>query len=253
MSSAPGPAWLGIGAQRSGTTWLTNLLTQHPQVGLADGDEADKELHAFDAALVEGFSEEHARGYRERFAGEAGDGVRRGEFTPFYLRALWVPPLARRACPDDVVLLVLLRDPVDRFASAMRWYANRRLGRLPKPAPLTRHWVRQKGPDAQWGGMYADQLAAWARHFPREQIVVDQYERLRADPAAVLARMWAAVGLEPVTLTGTGERSRTATGGGWDWDAAPGLREELVATYRPGVEALADRWGVDPALWPHFT
>ena len=29
-----GPSWLGIGAQRSGTTWLTDLLVQHPQVGL---------------------------------------------------------------------------------------------------------------------------------------------------------------------------------------------------------------------------
>ena len=37
------PAWLGIGAQRSGTTWFTDLLTQHPQVGL--GVNGKKEQH----------------------------------------------------------------------------------------------------------------------------------------------------------------------------------------------------------------
>ena len=35
--------WLGIGAQRAGTTWFTSLLTQHPRVGLAVADQ--KELH----------------------------------------------------------------------------------------------------------------------------------------------------------------------------------------------------------------
>ena len=37
------PAWLGIGAQRSGTTWFTDLLTQHPEVGL--GTNGKKEQH----------------------------------------------------------------------------------------------------------------------------------------------------------------------------------------------------------------
>ena len=32
MWAMSAPAWLGIGAQRSGTTWFTDLLTQHPQV-----------------------------------------------------------------------------------------------------------------------------------------------------------------------------------------------------------------------------
>ena len=40
---ANGPAWLGIGAQRSGTTWLTDLLVQHPQVAL--GSNGKKEQH----------------------------------------------------------------------------------------------------------------------------------------------------------------------------------------------------------------
>ena len=37
------PAWLGIGAQRAGTTWFTDLLTQHPDFGL--GTNGKKEQH----------------------------------------------------------------------------------------------------------------------------------------------------------------------------------------------------------------
>ena len=43
LMSTSGPSWLGIGAQRSGTTWFTDLLTQHPEVGL--GTNGKKEQH----------------------------------------------------------------------------------------------------------------------------------------------------------------------------------------------------------------
>ena len=39
-------SWLGVGAQRSGTTWLIELLTQHPEFNL--GKSGQKELHILD-------------------------------------------------------------------------------------------------------------------------------------------------------------------------------------------------------------
>ena len=85
------PAWLGIGAQRSGTTWLTDLLTQHPGVGL--GNNGKKEQHLLHK-LGDGRIEEAE--YLDLFP---ADGVRRGDWTPQYLRhastpaaaALWAP------------------------------------------------------------------------------------------------------------------------------------------------------------------
>ncbi|MGH2722704.1 MAG: hypothetical protein ACRDI0_00285 [Actinomycetota bacterium] len=148
-SRGEGPAWMGIGAQRSGTTWFTDLLTTHPEVCL--GREGRKELHYFNRFLVRPWSEGEARAYRDRFDG--AEGRLPGEFTPFYLRGLWIPPLARQACRPDLVLVVLLRDPVERFASAMSWY--RRESEPPQePGGLAR-WAREKGADALWGGMYA--------------------------------------------------------------------------------------------------
>jgi hypothetical protein len=106
-----GPAWLGIGAQRSGTTWFTDMLLQHPDMRLSSAGR--KELHALYMPGVD------VDAYRALFRGCAG------EWTPFYLRAPWVPPIAARVLREDTPVLVLLRDPVERFASAMRHEAGR--------------------------------------------------------------------------------------------------------------------------------
>src|SRR4051812_49516016 len=126
LMSVSGPAWLGIGAQRSGTTWFTDLLTQHPQVGL--GTNGKKEQHLLhkvaDGVLA-------AEDYLSLFP---ADGVRRGEWTPQYLRHASVPAAAARLVPDAPVL-VLLRDPLDRFRSAMRLAATRAAAGNPSPRP----------------------------------------------------------------------------------------------------------------------
>lgn len=93
-----GPAWIGIGAQRSGTTWFTDLLCAHPQVCL--GANGRKEQHAFNRSLLAGWSEEDTDAYRCQFSFDPG--LRPGEFTPFtsgdcgYRRPCVRPP--RRHC-----------------------------------------------------------------------------------------------------------------------------------------------------------
>ena len=121
-----GPSWLGIGAQRSGTTWFTDLLTQHPQVGL--GTNGKKEQHLLHK-VADGVLP--AADYLSLFP---ADGVRRGEWTPQYLRHASVPAAAARHVPDAPVL-VLLRDPVERFRSAMRLAATRAAAGNPSPWP----------------------------------------------------------------------------------------------------------------------
>ncbi|MGZ4488721.1 MAG: hypothetical protein ACXVW1_12370, partial [Nocardioides sp.] len=121
------PAWLGIGAQRSGTTWFTDLLTQHPQVGLGtNGKKEQQLLHK----VADGRVPEAE--YLDLFP---ADGVRRGDWTPQYLRHASTPAAAARLVPDAPIL-VLLRDPVERFRSAMRLAATRGKS-WPYPVPIT--------------------------------------------------------------------------------------------------------------------
>ena len=106
MSDSRGPSWLGIGAQRSGTTWFTDLLAQHPRVGL--GTNGKKEQHLLHK-VADGVLP--AADYLSLFP---ADGVRRGEWTPQYLRHASVPAAVARLVPEAPVL-VLLRDPGGRL------------------------------------------------------------------------------------------------------------------------------------------
>lgn len=260
MPDERGPAWLGIGAQRCGTTWFTELLTQHPAVVLPTGTAAteqrrgsvapsDKEMHALQSSLITGFSAVERERYLSLF--ETASGARPGEFTPYYLRALWVPEVARRVCREGVVLIVLLRDPVARFESAMRHMERSAAFPGEEPTDALRRWVNAAGADAQWAGMYASHLEGWARTFDRAQLIVLQYERVRMDPLPALEAVWRRLGLDPVPLVDVDRPSATSTDRStpWRWDRLPGLRERLTELYRPEIERLVAHWGIDPALW----
>lgn len=228
------PAWLGIGAQRSGTTWFTDLLTQHPRVGL--GTNGKKEQHLLHK-VADGREPEAA--YLDLFP--AHDGVRRGEWTPQSLRHASAPATAARLVPDAPVL-VLLRDPVERFRSAMRLHATRfaATGKSswPYPVPITVQ---------TFTGFYADQLAMWAHHVGRERMQVMVYETVRAEPRAAVEGVWALLGLDPVPLTGVDEASGSSSKADWDWPE--GLRESLGVLYAPQVARLREEWDLDLSAW----
>jgi hypothetical protein len=222
------PSWLGIGAQRSGTTWFTNLICQHPQAGLGTNDVKEQQLlHK----VADGLEPEQS--YLGLFP---DDGIRRGEFSPSYLRHPSMSAYVARAMPEGPVV-VLLRDPVERYRSAMRLRAFR--GRsYPYPVPNQLQ---------TWAGFYADQLAAWSTYVDRDRFVVTTYERARKDPQAVVDRVWRAMGLEPVALTDSERPSATTSKADWDWPE--GTREVLQVLYRPQARRLEDDWGLDVSVW----
>ena len=224
------PSWLGIGAQRSGTAWFTGLLTQHPEVGLGtNGKKEQQLLHKVADGRVP------AEDYLALFP---DDGVRRGDFSPQYLRHPSAGVVVPRLLPD-APLLVLLRDPVERYRSAMRLGVTR--GRSqPYPMPINLQ---------TWAGCYADQLAMWESFVGRDRLVVMVYEQVHAEPQAAVEAVWARLGLDPVPLAAVGERSRSSSAEEADWAWPEGTREALQVLYRPQARRLSDDWGLDVSAW----
>jgi hypothetical protein len=110
-----GPRWLGIGAQRCGTTWFTDLLRQHPKVDVPGGTKEHDELYRY--GLMRDWDDKAMRQYRKRFADPQ---IRLGEFSPYYMRALWIIEHTYDVLPQETPVIVMVRDPLDRFASALR-------------------------------------------------------------------------------------------------------------------------------------
>lgn len=223
-------SWLGIGAQRSGTAWFTGLLTQHPKVGLGtNGKKEQQLLHRVAEGAVP------AEDYLALFP---DDEILRGDFSPSYLRHPAAGAIVPRLVPDAPIV-VLLRDPIDRYRSAMRLAVTR--GREAPSATATSLQT--------WAGYYADQLDLWASQVGRERLVVQVYEQVTQDPQAGVEAVWSRMGLDPVPLTEVDARSRSSSAPEAEWHWPEGMQDGLRALYRPQARRLADDWGLDVTGW----
>jgi hypothetical protein len=228
------PDFVGVGAQKSGTTWWYDLVAAHPGVHHAPG--RPKELHAFDRHWAEPLDERGIGRYHDWFARPPG--MLAGEWTPRYLHDWWVPPLLARAAPSARVL-VLLRDPVERYRSGVAHELRSRGRRDPAIAG-----------DALRRSCYAAQLERLWRSFPREQVLVLQFERCVADPIRELRRTYAFLGLDADVVPPDPERPRHVT-----HDDRPELPSEVHAAL---LRELADDLrrlrelvpDLDPERWP---
>ncbi|HEV3071629.1 MAG TPA: sulfotransferase [Solirubrobacteraceae bacterium] len=233
------PDFVGVGAQRSGTTWWFDLVVAHP--GIEAPPATRKELHYFDRFHAGGFTAADAVAYGDYFP--RPEGRLTGEWTPVYLAAPWAPAmLAAAAC--EAKLLVILRDPIERYLSGLQRHhrtAHATGAPLNAMAPL----------EAFMRGFYHAQLTHLLAHFERSRVLILQYERCVRDPLEQLRRTFAFLGVDD---------------GGFTPDLAahpnrqpqkpelhPDARRALVEAYAPDVAALSDRFPeIDVALWPNF-
>lgn len=97
------PDFLGIGAQKAGTTWLHENLRCHPELYLPDA----KELHYFDWDFHQSL-----RSYAEHFR-DGADRVK-GEITPGYSILSSIRIALIKDLMPDLRLLFLVRNPISR-------------------------------------------------------------------------------------------------------------------------------------------
>ncbi len=235
MQTGP-PDFVGIGAAKAGTTWWFRLLLSHPDVY----SHHPKEIKFFNNYFFEhvGTAVEDAElhAYHDWFPRPAG--ARTGEWTPYYMFWYRLPPLLRRVAPD-AKLLVLLRDPVERFQSEISMQKNR--SRL-----------RNQGYPSFARGFYSQHLAHWEAQYEPERMLVLQFERCMREPEAQLAATYRFLGLdEGYRPSGLTERVNVTR---VKWSMEPGLRRMLAGLYEADVAALASRYqALDLGLWPNFS
>jgi hypothetical protein len=173
------PTFVGIGAQRAGTTWIHECLAEHPEVCVP---HVKKETHFFNRNFDRGVA-----WYESQFA-VLPQHKAVGEITPNYLshelaipRMAEVVPLAR--------LFVVLREPVDRAYSAYRLLHEQYEG-------LSFREACREGTLVPLG-LYADQMARVFKYYPAEQVRVFLYDDIVADPRAFIHDLYAFIGVDP--------------------------------------------------------
>jgi hypothetical protein len=232
------PDFVGVGTQRSGTTWWFRVLVNHP--GVRAPRRRRKELHFFDRFCLREMLDADIARYHRLFPRSQGELA--GEWTPRYMRDVWTPRLLQRAAPD-ARLLVLLRDPIERYRSGV-------------PHRLTRTPQRRREALATDGverSRYAVQLRRLRAFFDEEQILVLQYEKCRLDPVGEYRRTLRFLGVETDYVPEELDRPRGTTMESKKEPLWPDLTEALRAALEPDVERLRDLVpGLRLELWPNF-
>jgi len=239
------PDFVGLGAQKSGTTWWCELLRSHPRVHMPDfsGHACPaffwKERHFFDRFFRDPFGPEDVATYHRWFPRPRGTIT--GEWTPRYLVDPWTAPLLARAAPN-CKLLVLLRDPVSRFESGM---AHRQRDDQLSADDAVAHYSR---------GLYHRQLSEWLKYFPADSFLLLQFERCTREPAAQWTRTLQFLQLEDHPFPAEHLLRRVnRRSGETNYTIPPSFKQTLISRYEPEVAGLKELMpDLDVTLWPHF-
>lgn len=190
--------FIGIGAARCGTTWISQCLREHPEICLS----SPKETHYFDRYASSGIA-------YESFFSHCKIGQLRGEFTPSYYLDESIAKEIRRINPD-VKIIVSLRNPVERTFSHYV-YDKRRFG---TPRTFCEFLKRRSRGVAD--GFYYRHLSRFLRHFNEQNVLILIYEDSLVDSLGFIRRIYEFLGVGkefvPESLT---RRTNTSHGTGY--------------------------------------
>ncbi len=206
MSARPGEtdAWsvfskmsqidfIGIGAPKCGTTWVSAQLEAHPQIGFAPA----KEVYYFADTIARRITGQELRcfergvtWYHKQFPPVTGTIKCRGEFCPAYL---YSEEAATRiaAYRPDIKLLLCLRPPAEMIYS-WYWYGkNAVLNSLPDSFDkmMENPFLRDMGCFGRYLRLYLDR-------FPAENFLVVQFDAIRRDPDRVRRGVYEFLGVD---------------------------------------------------------
>ncbi|MGI8822295.1 MAG: sulfotransferase [Acidimicrobiia bacterium] len=276
-----GPHFLGIGAQKAGTTWLHKNFSHHPGIWLP----YEKELHYFDEKLDRARSMEetirsraawavrwrrqverqlgnHGRDpsstdlvwcarffvsqpdddwYRSLFT--PGPGQIAGEFTPEYA-VIDTDRIARVAAVNpELRVIYMVRNPIERV-----WSHASMTGRVTSDAAIDTGWFARAVARnrVREHTAYLANLDRWLSVFPPDRIYLGFLEDISFHPKRLLASLYRFLGLEPEGLDRAITR-KVHAGGATTIPTVLAVR--LAAEYHGALEALSARLGGYASVW----
>lgn len=239
------------GVQKGGTTALYEYLKRYLPVSLSE----TKEAHFFDDETVCWDAPDYQR-YHDLF--EPGDGRPRGEATPIYL--YWPQSLERIAAYNpDMRLIFIFRDPVERAWSHWRMERARDYDSAPFSWAIRQGRERLASDLAAPGhhrvfsyverGFYGAQLERALSLFPISQMLLLTSDDLKKDPAAVLTRVAAHLGVPAEIGALSPLEANVGVKHGAEPSIDPGDTEYLTRIYRDDLEHFSRLSGLRTDYW----
>ncbi len=209
----PGPpTFVGIGAQKSGTSWIHNCIMHHPECYYPEflspqlnEQHKLKEHHFFDNFSCNDITPNDIDNYYDWCAKPHNKVT--GEWTPSYLSDPWVPRLLKLSAPNTKII-VLLRDPVERYISGISFSQRKNKRPITNNIKENNSEIieidtsnlnkinRRIASDHFYRGLYNSHLLRWRRYFQPSSILVMQYEKLVKNPQKGLKAIFRHIGID---------------------------------------------------------
>ncbi|MEZ5567540.1 MAG: sulfotransferase domain-containing protein [Halioglobus sp.] len=258
------PDFLIIGAMKSGTTALYDLLQQHPGICAAD----TKEVGFLDRPEFYRFGESWYGSYfplprkMRHLSAQLGYRALTGEASPAMIRHSYAIKAARHV--PNARLIVILRNPVERAYSHYQ-HVSRSITpdalsfaqALAAEQDRIRHDLEMNQLDPERAGSnltrlgymergkYIEHIEQWLRYFPRSQMKILSYDQFSRQPVTVADEIVRYLDLPAHEFNAPRTLNRGHSSAPMDADS----RRFLTEFYRPYnrrlFEFLDDDWG-----WP---
>jgi hypothetical protein len=181
--------FIGIGASKSGTTWLAVCLGEHPQICIS----RQKDIQYFcsmNIRLNTTFVQTKGEDWLQAQFSHWTPGQLRGEISASYLPDLQSPKLIKARFPEARII-VSFRNPIDRLYSIYYHY-NREYA-----MPTTFEDFLEEYPQLAPTGLYYTHLRRYLDHFSEEKIHFILFEEICCQPRQALVALFKFLGVDP--------------------------------------------------------
>ena len=189
-------SFVGIGAPKCGTTWWQTLINEHPMItpNQLFNKTPSQELMYFPHFSYKGISDEIKATYKKTFRREPGKIC--GEFTTHYLQDPHCIEYLSDTAPDAKII-VILRNPIDRTISHLNHALKSRTKNLNiREEKLPFFKTFSLIPIVYFYSHYLHGLKELLKYFPRDNILILQYEKNIKDPVSEIQKTYQFLGVD---------------------------------------------------------
>lgn len=251
QSTIPPDHFFIVGAQRSGTTFLYRLLSEHPEIEMASPVRPEPKFFITDPLYERGIAD-----YRTRyFSGEAGAWLW-GEKSTSYCEREEAASRIAYTLPEAKVIF-LLRNPIERAVSHYWFSVENGFERLPIADAFLgeeerRHNFDQSrvsvSPYAYLSrGRYVDHISMYENYFPAEQIKLLLFEELISS-VKLLKQIYTFLHVSS-DFAPNSFREETLVSAERASELEPDLYEYLVQYFSDSNDQLATQYGLNLERW----
>lgn len=186
--------FLGIGAEKSGTTWLADCLKDHPEIYVPEIKEIFF-FNTYDPHYLSEVNPKYKRGlkwYARQF--KCDSNMIKGELSPTYLYGKDTAQRIKKSFPN-IKLIVILRNPTDRAFS--QYLHDKRIGLI---GNITFEEALERYPNYIEKGKYHKHLTNYYSLFPSENIFVTLLEEVSGNPQESISDIYKFLGVNDVNF-----------------------------------------------------